>query len=375
VLEFEEALMTDMPARNISGSRTTPATRLTWSETLDKRVRTGSWKDQAVSTTTKIVEAIEGDEWELAAQLIDYWMEEAKVVYVIYQVWGEGWISFLSERGVADADVRAEDTRLRELLAFPDGTPFHPAAHWTALGEDAGRLAIRIRGYEVHKAGAHEELDRLRESWRQHHDRGADYQSGMLTYIASLFGEAAIAEAYQHVLEPYLQERYKPFDIRLQPYEETLERNLYLSFEAMRGHLVGPDRTGDMELEEHDDRFVIAFDPCGSGGRAQRGDPVEKTPSRAEAPYNFGVTQDEHDWAWNEKGVCYYCAHCCFALEYWPAKDWGHPLRVIDSPLYPDETKGDSPKKCTWTIYKSIEAIPESAYTRIGMTKPGSDSG
>ena len=141
----------------------------------------------------------------------------------------------------------------------------------------------------------------------------------------------------------------------------------------MRGHLVGPDRNGDIEVTEDEEKYVIAFDPCGSGGRGQRGDLVEGTPSRSEAPYNFGVTTEEHDWAWNEKGVCYYCAHCCFALEYWPAQQWGHPLRVIDSPLYPEETSGEQPKKCTWTIYKSVDAIPAAAYARIGMSKPASD--
>ena len=30
-----------------------------------------------------------------------------------------------------------------------------------------------------------------------------------------------------------------PFDVRVTPYEETLDRNLYISLEAMRGHLVG----------------------------------------------------------------------------------------------------------------------------------------
>ena len=366
--------MTEKPRRNISGAIGTPTTRLTWSETLNKRVRTGDWKEQAISTTSKIVDAINDEEWEVAAQLIDYWMEEAKVVYVIYQVWGEGWITFLGQRGVSDADVHAEQARLCELLAFPSGEPFDPATHWKRLSSDAGSLANRLRCYEIDKATALDELDRLRESWRQHHDRGADFQGGMLTYIARLFGEATLADAFAHVLEPYLDERYKPFDIRLQPYENTLERNLYLSFEAMRGHLVGPDRTGDMEVQEDDEKYVIAFDPCGSGGRMQRGDRVEGTPSRAEAPYNFGVTQEQHDWAWNEKGVCYYCAHCCFALERWPANEWGHPLRVIDSPLYPSETTGDSPKKCTWTIYKSIEAIPESAYERIGMKKPTAEA-
>jgi hypothetical protein len=45
-------------------------------------------------------------------------------------------------------------------------------------------------------------------------------------------------------------------------------------------------------------------------------------------------------------------------------------MRVIDSPLFPVETTGANPKKCTWTIYKTIDAIPASAYERIGLEKP-----
>jgi hypothetical protein len=110
-----------VPKRNISGSTKPLPTTLTWSRTLNKRVRTGDWHDQAVSTTRKIHEAIETGEWELAAQLIDYWMEEAKVVYVIYQVWDEGFVAYLRGKGVPEAELEAEIVRLRRLLAFPDG--------------------------------------------------------------------------------------------------------------------------------------------------------------------------------------------------------------------------------------------------------------
>ena len=356
--------------KNISGSTKPLPTTLTWSDDLRKRVRTGDWDDQKISTTRKIRESIEAGEWELAAQLIDYWMEEAKVVYVIYQVWDEGFVRFLREQGVPDDEIETEIARLRTLLAFPDGKPFETTARWEALAVAAGLLANRLRGYETTPEDGLTGLADLQEAWRQLHDRGADFQSGMLTYVGRRFGEETIYEAYASVLEPYLQERYKPFDVRERPYEETLFRNLYLSVEAMRGHLVGPNRDGDMDVDEYDDRYVISFDPCGSGGRTQRGDTIEGTPPRAEPPYNFGVTEGKHDWAWNETGVCYYCAHCCYALEYWPAKNWGHPLRVVDSPLYPHETSGPNPKKCTWTIYKSLEAIPAEAYERIGMTKP-----
>lgn len=363
-----------MTERNISGSRTSLSTRLTWSENLNKRVRTGDWTDQAVSTTAKIREALDKNEWEQAAQLIDYWMEEAKVVYVIYQVWGEGWLDYLRGRGVTDPEVAAEEQRLAQLLAFPDGTPFDPVARWSEISEHAGLLANRIRAYEIQLPEALAGLDALRESWRQAHDRGADFQTGILTYIANRFGEEAVGEAYSSVLKPYLEERYKPFDIRVQSYASTLERNLYLIFEAMRGHLCGPDRTGDLGFTEYEDRYEVSFDPCGSGGRMQRGDPVEGTPPRNQAPYHFGVTTEKHDWAWNKENIGYYCAHCCYALEYWPAQEWGHPVRVLEPPVYSAEADARGPQKCRWSVYKSLEAIPSEVYERIGLTKPDADS-
>ena len=97
----------------------------------------------------------------------------------------------------------------------------------------------------------------------------------------------------------------------------------------MRAHLVGPDRHGDIDLEEFDDRLELRFDPCGSGGRQLRGDEIEGTGSRVLAPYEFGVTQEPHPWAWNEIGVCYYCAHCNLALSTLPAERWGHPVRTV----------------------------------------------
>lgn len=356
--------------KSISGTQASPVATLEWSEEIGKRVRTGPWTDQAISTTRKILEAIAVGQREVAAQLVDYWMEEAKVVYVIYDVWTEGFSTWLTDQGVSKVELSTEMDRLRHLMAFPDGTPYETRSHWEELGAKAGRLGNLLRAAELTDEEAVASLDDLRDGWRQLHDRGADMMAGILTFVAHRFGEPAIEACYRFVLEPYLQERYKPFDIREQPYEDTIYRNLYLSFEAMRGHLCGPDRIGDLEFSEHDDRWVIRFDPCGSGGRSLRGDPIENTGSRAEPPYDFGVTKDRYDWAWNEEGICYYCAHCCFALERWPAEQWGHPLRVIDSPRYPEETAGESPQKCSWTIYKSIEAIPAEAYLRIGKVKP-----
>lgn len=338
---------------------------LAWSEDLGKRVRTGDWVDQAVSTVTKIEEAVAAGRLEEAAQLVDYFMEEAKVVYLIYEVWMAGFVEWLGLQGVSDVERDVELDRLKELLALPDGRRFEPAPAWEALGAAAGALAGRVR-VGLGAGG----LDQLREDWRRLHDRYVDLISGILAYIARTFGEAALEPCYRHVLEPYIEQRYMPFDLRERQYDDTIYRNLYTTFEAMRAHLCGSERRGELEFEEDDDKWVVKFDPCGSGGRSSRGDPIEGTPPRPQPPYEFGVTTEKHDWAWNETGVCHYCAHCCFALELLPAERWGHPVRVVDSPLYPDETSGAEPKKCTWTVYKRLDAIPEEAYRRIGRTKP-----
>lgn len=355
-------------------------TRLEWSAAIGKRVRTGTWAEQAVPTldAARAALAEAGDAFgllagrrEVAGQLVDSFMEEAKVVHLIYKVWTAGFLDWLAANGVTQADRDAELDRLSRLLAWPDGTPHDPVARWEELGGMAGRLGNRIRAYEVTVADADPLLDALSEHWRRLHDRSADVMAGILAFVARRFGEARLEDCYRAVLEPYIQERYMPFDVRLHPYESTVERNVYLVLEAMRAHLGGPERDGSLTVEEHDDRVVVSFDPCGSGGRSMRGDEIEGTGSRVLAPYEFGVTQERHDWAWNQEGICYYCAHCCLALEKLPAERWGHPVRVVDPPVWGGSADAASTRKrCTWTVYRSLEAIPASAYERIGHTKP-----
>jgi hypothetical protein len=352
---------------------------LTWSDVIGKRVRTGDWADQSISTVTKVREALEeaGDDFgpkagrrEVAAQLVDYFMEEAKVIYLIYKVWTDGFVDWLRAQGVTRAEVDAELDSLAHLMAYPDGTPLDAPARWTALGERAGRLANGIRSYDLPVARANEEMESLLEDWRRLHDRNADLMAGVLAMVARRFGEEALEPCYRAVLEPFIQERYMVFDVRLRPYAETVERNLYIGLEAMRAHLVGPGRRGNTDLEEFDDRWELSFDPCGSGGRILRGDEIEGTGSRVLEPYEFGVTQEAHDWSWGETGVCYYCAHCSFTLSILPAEQWGHPVRTVDPPLWRGPDDPSTRRSCTWTVWKSLEAIPEREYERIGRSKP-----
>ena len=76
---------------------------LIWSEGLNKRVRSGDWLEQSISTVKKIEDCVAEENTELAAQFVDYFMEEAKVCHLIYLSWFSSFYDWLTEREVPQA--------------------------------------------------------------------------------------------------------------------------------------------------------------------------------------------------------------------------------------------------------------------------------
>ena len=62
-------------------------TRLEYSPAVGRRVRAGSWEDQKISTYRKIREAIGERRFDDAAELGNYFIDEAKVCFAIYRQW------------------------------------------------------------------------------------------------------------------------------------------------------------------------------------------------------------------------------------------------------------------------------------------------
>jgi len=194
-----------------------------------------------------------------------------------------------------------------------------------------------------------------------------------MSLIKEQLGEPAIRDMYDRVLLPLFVWRYEKFDVDKHPWDESLEILMLVACEAMRGHLVGPERTGDMELIELEDRFVLRFDPCGSGGRTLRGDPIEGTGPRMQPPYDWTVTEEKHSWNHYTPGVCLYCTHCIILMEEMPMDRFGYPVRVIDPPLYDaDRTAVGEAPKCQWQMFKDPTQVPAEYYERVGRTKPTS---
>jgi hypothetical protein len=216
---------------------------------------------------------------------------------------------------------------------------------------DEGRLddAKRLAGYMVTEG-------------KSLHDLFCDWVWDMQTQIAKRWGEDAVGDVLRSSQETWMLRRsWKGF------LGMTVPERVAVTAEIMRAHHGGPKQDGALGITEDEHRFSIRMDPCGSGGRMRRGDPVDSTQSRLGAPYSFGVTQQPHDWSWGRTGVPYYCTHCAMN-EILPMEWGGHPLWVTDF-------EPDASKPCHWHFYKTAEAIPEAYYTRVGRTKPAAGEG
>jgi hypothetical protein len=343
---------------------------LEYSVMLGRRVRTGPWSEQVVSTYRRVIEALEEREWSKAAKLSNYFREEAEVCFAIYSQWIPDLRSYLLGKGVTKGELDQVDDGILDKLRLPDGTPFDRYREWDRLKSMIEALveAIHREQGEV----ALERLDTAKEVWRRTHDRDVDHVYGLIDEVVSRFGEEEIGPMWDRVLMPLFAWRYEKFDISKHPWPEALQVLMLVAIEAMRGHLVGPERTGDMELEEHDDRFVLRFDPCGSGGRTVRGDWIEGTPPRMEPPYGWKVSQEPHSWNHYQTGVCHYCTHCIRLMEELPIDRFGYPLRVINPPKYPDTDRHPEVRqRCQWTMYKDPRTIPDEVYALTGRRKSG----
>lgn len=354
---------------SLQAERTAPAVDLpdglSFSAVLGRVVRSGDWPDQAVSTYDKIIAALEAGETTQAAALVDFFVDEADVIYGIFRNFIPDINEFMKVRGMTGEEIVEANRRVLSQLDLPDGRPFNSRVLWEEFRVKVRHILLKCGAGDA--AGALADLEPMKDTWRMIQDRDVDHAYGLITLTVDRYGEAVLPDLWDHIIGPLFSMRYAKFDVSKFAWADSLETNLYLAFEAMRGHLVGPGRRGNMEFEEDEDRYTFRFDPCGSGGRALRGDnEIEGTPPRVEPPFDYGVTKEEHDFAWNKKGVCYYCSNCCVVMQLKPIDEFGYPVRVVEPPTYPAESEA----KCTWHVYKDPTKVPDRYYEDVGRVKP-----
>ena len=213
----------------------TSETRIEFSEMLGRRVRLGSWQDQKISTYRKIREAVAESRWEDAADLADYFIDEAGVRFILYRQRINDLSGFLKRQGVAVEEVDSVNTTIVGKIALPDGAPWNPHKHWDSFKREQRKLPAHL--YREEPRPALEALDAMKETWRQTHDRDVDHTYGLMSEIQERYGGQGIVDMYEVVLVPLFAWRYQKFDIDQHPWDEGLETLMLVACEAMRRHL------------------------------------------------------------------------------------------------------------------------------------------
>jgi hypothetical protein len=327
-----------------------------------------TWRGQLAPTIGFVRAAIRARDAAGALEWIDYadyeWVGSN---FDFYTQWHAGAITFLRGRGMSESDLEGAQNDLLALVneSWQPGVPYDRAAELRRYRALKARL---LRELNAPVEVALTTLEAWKELWRAIHDRDVDYASGLMNVARQRLGEAALEDLLRASIVPRFDFRYARYDVSRVPWAQAFDDLVHASIETQRGHLVGPRREGVLELTEYPDRVVIAFEPCGTGGRTVAGDALSGTPSRHLAPYYFHAIEGRHDFAWNKPGVCQYCSHCAMMTGRLPIERFGYPLRVVEPPL-----AGHATGRCTWTIYADPRDAPASYYESLGTEKPGPD--
>jgi hypothetical protein len=354
--------------------------KLVFSEVLGRRIRMEPPPTLGRSTIHFVRRALMTGDLPAAGDLIKYMGLEHTTVLRIYELWNRELVHYLEDRCSLGLEDIWKDT-LVAWIKVSTGAG-NGDLHFATDGRKAA-LRLRVSPFIVFRVvqnprsirfdfGQHRAFRRMLSAlsskdaemtlkildgyiWRARlaHDVASDWTWALLTRIAVRLGEKSLENAFRRSLGSWFLKRYEKLA------SMSVEEYLALTVEGMRGHFTGPGRLGDVTVSDEGDRYVLSFDPCGSGGRMRRGDSLVNSPPRSDPPYKFGFTEKAWPWSWQKRGVCYYCAHCSMVNEILAIELAGYPMRITE---YPEEATNP----CKWIVYKDAKDIPATAFARVG---------
>jgi DNA-binding FadR family transcriptional regulator len=323
---------------------------------------------QTESTYVLARRAIAAGDVAEGARRIRQFLDEAAEGRELFPLFIERARRFLLDRGVPAAAVSGEERRVLQLLGVTAEDPLDMPRQWAAVQQLADRAQEACRAGDGPAASGL--VAELRSAWLTVHDRFCDVTCALFSLAAGRLGESVVGAMWDDAIGDLYPSR-EAYDTARRPWAESVALLLADAAASLRGHLSGPGRTGEVSLREEADRWVFRFDPCGSGGRTLRADANPDGAARTGEPFGFRVTTERHDWAWQTKGVCLYCVHCCQLQERAAIARLGYPVRVVEPPVWgTTEPRG----YCTWSVYKDPQLVPAEAYRRVGAIKPGTDA-
>ncbi|MEY2433378.1 MAG: hypothetical protein QOC92_3103 [Acidimicrobiaceae bacterium] len=175
-----------------------------------------------------------------------------------------------------------------------------------------------------------------------------EWLTSLLSFIGREFGEDAVERAVRTSGDDFVRGRREPSGA---PPWETLPATVRAK--AIARAMVA--NGGGCEVSEDDEKIVLSF-RCGSGGRLID----EGRYDDDGGPYL--TLRERGPRTFDRDALPVYCVHCSVNNEIQPV-EWGGTPTSIE---YPPERAGEP---CTHHVYKDVDAIPDAAYVRIGITK------
>ncbi|MCG8429333.1 MAG: hypothetical protein MI754_18430 [Chromatiales bacterium] len=348
-------------------------------------MRMGDPSELAVSNYQRVCDAIEVKDFETAYQYLELQFASMKTMIVIFSQW------FCAYQCAAEKLLNHDNALLATDLAYQHwtenvrsisetGSLEHKVVGNVALLLDPNKLTPQlaqavIEGlnegqistflsdalemYELYKSRLLDSLDSGKQATvhtryheyficaRTWHDALMQYTDSFPTVAAIQFG--------QLVAEQLVDQSFKiaPFSHALWQFGSTLSQKQLAAFllEHLRDHYSGPNREGTALLIEHEDRYQLIFDPCGSGGAMRRRLGARQYRLSSASSATFGKKNE----------VPPYCAHCAFNTI--------TSIERFGWPIYVTEFNEDPQKPCGWTIYKNPEDIPDFYFENVGYKK------
>ena len=181
------------------------------------------------------------------------------------------------------------------------------------------------------------------------HDHYVYWVTSLLSHIQRKYGEDDAVEA--------LSKSYFLPMLELEKQRKQLGPRAWLEMWVdgiLRHHGMIPG----LKIEEEDDKFVVTFGRCGSGGFLIDQGMYDN------GPFSFTRLSKARPETWGQEDVPVYCAHCT-QVEIWSAMLSGEKAQsivVADRKLKPGEP-------CVLYFYKDPKYVPDEYLDRIGMNQ------
>ncbi|MEW6442730.1 MAG: hypothetical protein AB1640_17470 [bacterium] len=198
------------------------------------------------------------------------------------------------------------------------------------------------------KEKAKQLLQRHQDTKHWIHDHYVFWVTSLLSHIHKKYGEEAAADA--------LKDSYFLPMLGLERARQQLGVKGYIQLWVdclLRHHSMIPG----LKIEEEDDKFVITFGHCGSGGLL-----IDRYAYGGQM--GFGHMKGPGFHTWGETDVPLYCAHCVW-VETWScllSGEGAQNIVIAKRKLNPGEP-------CVLYFYKDASKVPDKFKDRIGMNQ------